>query len=78
MFLNPIALAFAFPASPMSGIPDEEVINAEPLAASTRAGRKRIVWPRPTDASESSSTDTSKWWKVGVPDPKKQRPEADG
>jgi hypothetical protein len=27
MFLNPIALAFAFLASSMSGIPDEEVIR---------------------------------------------------
>jgi hypothetical protein len=34
MYLDPTPLAFAFPASPTSGIPEDEdeVVNAKPLA----------------------------------------------
>jgi hypothetical protein len=54
MYLNPMPLAFAFPASPTSGIPDDEVVNAEPLAQGTRAGQKRGIRPRPTDVVDKS------------------------
>jgi hypothetical protein len=32
MYLDPTPLAFAFPASPTSGILEDEVVNVEPLA----------------------------------------------
>jgi hypothetical protein len=76
MYLNPMPLAFAFLASPTSGIPDDEVVNAEPLAQGTqgtRAGRKRGIRPRPTDA-----IDKSKRQNVGMPCPKKPWPVAEG
>jgi hypothetical protein len=44
MFLDPTPLAYAFPAAPSLGIPDEEVVDAAPLnqrpPLGTRAGKK--------------------------------------
>jgi hypothetical protein len=81
MYYDPIPLAYAFPTTPhaytmpSSAIPDEEVIDATPLnqgppPASVRIGQKRGVRPQPEP--------TQKRQKVGVPQPKRQRPIASG
>jgi hypothetical protein len=77
MFICPTPLAYALPAMPSSVIPDEEVVDAAPLnqgPASTggRAGRKRRVKPQPEPSQQM------KRQKIGVPQPKRQRPVASG
>jgi hypothetical protein len=50
MYLKPKPLAFAFPASPTSGISEDKVVNAEPLAQGTQGthvSRKQGIRPRP-------------------------------
>jgi hypothetical protein len=76
MFLDPMPLAYAFPAAPSRDILDEDVVDATPLnprpPPGTRAGKKRGVRPQP------KPIDKSKRQKVGMPLPKKQRPVASG
>jgi hypothetical protein len=60
MYYDPMPLAYAFSVMPTPAVPDEEVINAEPLATSTRTGWKWIVRSKVTDPSRSSSADGSK------------------
>jgi hypothetical protein len=77
MYYDPTPLAYAFPTIPSSVIPDEEVIDAAPLnqgppSTGGRAGRKRGVKPQPEPAQ------THKRQKIGVPQPKRQRPIASG
>jgi hypothetical protein len=81
MYYDPMPLAYAFPTTPLSyampssAIPDEEVVDAAPLnqgppSTGGRAGRKRGVKPQPEL--------THKRQKIGVPQPKRQRPVASG
>jgi hypothetical protein len=81
MYYDPMPLAYAFPTTPLayampsSAIPDEEVIDAAPLnqgppSTGGRAGRKRGVKPQ--------AEPTHKRQKIGVPQPKRQRPVASG
>jgi hypothetical protein len=77
MYYDPTPLAYAFPTIPSSVIPDEEVVDAAPLnqgppSTGGRAGRKRRVKPQPEPAQ------THKRQKIGVPQPKRQRPVASG
>jgi hypothetical protein len=77
MYLDPMPLAYAFPTMPSSVIPDEEVIDAAPLnqgppSTGAHAGRKRGVKPQPEPSQ------TMKRQKIGVPQPKRQRPVASG
>jgi hypothetical protein len=77
MYYDPIPLSYAFPTIPSSTIPDEEVVDAAPLnqgppSTGGHAGRKRGVKPQPEPAQ------THKRQKIGVPEPKRQRPVASG
>jgi hypothetical protein len=77
MYYDPIPLSYAFPTIPSSAIPDKEVVDAAPLnqgppSTGRRAGRKRGVKPQPELAQ------THKRQKIGVPQPKRQRPVASG
>jgi hypothetical protein len=77
MFICPTPLAYALPAMPSSVIPDEEVVDAAPLnqgppSTGGRAGRKRGVKPQPEPSQQM------KRQKIGVPQPKRQRPVASG
>jgi hypothetical protein len=77
MYYDPIPLSYAFPTIPSSAIPDEEVIDAAPLnqgppSTGGRAGRKRRVKPQPEPVQQM------KRQKIGVPQPKRQRPVASG
>jgi hypothetical protein len=77
MFICPTPLAYALPAMSSSVIPDEEVIDAAPLnqgppSTSGRANRKREVKPQPEPSQ------VMKRQKIGVPQPKRQRPVASG
>jgi hypothetical protein len=75
MYYDPMPLAYAFPTIPSSAIPDEEVVDAAPLnqgppSTGGHVGRKRGVKPQPEP--------THKRQKIGVPQPKRQRPVASG
>jgi hypothetical protein len=86
MFICPTPLAYALPATPLayaiptmpsSVIPDEEVIDAAPLnqgppSTDGCAVRKRGVKPQPEPGQQT------KRQKIGVPQPKRQRPIASG
>jgi hypothetical protein len=77
MYFDPMLLAYAFPTIPSSVILDEEVIDVAPLnqgppSTGARAGRKRGVKPQPEPSQ------TTKRQKIGVPQPKRQRPVASG
>jgi hypothetical protein len=77
MFICPTPLAYALPAMPSSVIPDEEVIDAAPLnqgppSTDGCAGQKREVKPQPEPGQQM------KRQKIGVPQPKRQRPVASG
>jgi hypothetical protein len=83
MFICPTPLAYALPTTPLayampsSVIPDEEVVDAAPLnqgppSTGGRAGRKRGVKPQPDPLQQT------KMQKIGVPQPKRQRPVASG
>jgi hypothetical protein len=77
MYLDLMPLAYAFPTMSSSVIPDEEVIDAAPLnqgppSTGARAGQKRGVKPQPEPGQ------TMKRQKIGVPQPKRQRPIASG
>jgi hypothetical protein len=83
MYYDPKPLAYAFPTTPLaypmpsSVISDDIVFDAAPLnqgppSTGGRAGRKRGVKPQP-DTSQQP-----KRQKVGVPQPKRQRPIASG
>jgi hypothetical protein len=77
MYLDPMPLAYAFPTMPSSVILDEEVIDAAPLnqgppSTGARVARKRGVKPQPEPSQ------TMKRQKIGVPQPKRQRPVASG
>jgi hypothetical protein len=76
MYLNPIPLAYAFPAMPSPAIPDEDVVDAAPLnqgpLLGKRADKKREVWPQPEPIVKTNRQ------KVGMPLPKKQKPIASG
>ena len=83
-YYDPMPLAYAFPTSfanafpmPSSAIPDDMVVDAAPLnqgppSTGGRTGRKRGVKPQP------DTTQQPKRQKVGVPQPKRQRPIASG
>jgi hypothetical protein len=83
MYYDPMPLAYAFPTTPFdypmpsSAIPDDMVVDAAPLnqgppSTGGRAGQKRGVKPQ-LDTSQQP-----KRQKVGVPQPKRQRPVASG
>jgi hypothetical protein len=77
MYYDPMPLAYTFPMIPSSAIPEEEVVDAAPLnqgpsSTGGRAGRKRGVKPQPEPSQ------THKRQKIGVPQPKRQRPVASG
>jgi hypothetical protein len=77
MYYDPMPLAYAFHTIPCSVIPDEEVVDAAPLnqgppSTDGHAGRKRGVKPQPKPSQ------TTKRQKIGVPQPKRQRPVASG
>jgi hypothetical protein len=77
MYYDPMPLSYAFPTIPSSVIPDEEVIDVAPLnqgppSTGGRAGWKHGVKPQP------KPTQTTKWQKIGMPQPKRQRPVASG
>jgi hypothetical protein len=85
MFICPTPLAYAFPETllayafpmPSSVIPDDMVVDAAPLnqgppSTGGRAGRKRGVKPQP------DTPQPPKRQKVGMPQPKRQRPVASG
>jgi hypothetical protein len=77
MYYDPMPLSYAFPMIPSSVIPDEEVVDAAPLnqgppSTGGRAGRKRGVKPQPEPSQ------TTKRQKIGMPQPKRQRPIASG
>jgi hypothetical protein len=77
MYYDPIPLSYAFPTIPSSAIPDEEVVDAAPLnqgppSTGGRAGRKRGVKPQP------ELVQRMKRQKIGMPQPKRQRPVASG
>jgi hypothetical protein len=76
-YYDPILLSYAFPTIPSLAILDKEVVDAAPLnqgppSTGRRAGRKRGVKPQPKLAQ------THKRQKIGVPQPKRQRPVASG
>jgi hypothetical protein len=76
MYYDPMPLAYAFPI-PSSVILDDEVVEAAPLnqgppSTGGRAGRKRGVKPQPDLVQQT------KRQKIGVPQPKRQRPIASG
>jgi hypothetical protein len=85
MFICPTPLAYALPETPIayafpmpsSVISDDMVVDAAPLnqgppSTGGRAGRKRGVKPQP------DTPQPPKRQKVGVPQPKRQRPIASG
>jgi hypothetical protein len=77
MYYDPTPLAYAFPTIPSLVIPDDEVVDAAPLnqgppSTGGRAGRKRGVKPQPEPVQQT------KRQKIGVPQPKRQRPVASG
>jgi hypothetical protein len=77
MFICPTPLTYALPAMSSSVILDEEVVDAAPLnqgplSTGARAGRKHGVKPQPEPSQ------TMKRQKIGVPQPKRQRPVAPG
>jgi hypothetical protein len=77
MYYDPTPLAYAFPTIPSSVIPDDEVVDAAPRnqgppSTGGRAGRKRGVKPQPEPVQQM------KRQKIGVPQPKRQRPVASG
>jgi hypothetical protein len=86
MFICPTPLAYALPATPLayalptmpsSVIPDDVVVDAAPLnqgppSTGGRADRKRGVKPQPEPVQQTKSQ------KIGVPQPKRQRPVASG
>jgi hypothetical protein len=77
MYYDPMPLAYAFPTIPSSAIPDEEVVDAAPLnqgppSTGVRMGRKRGVKTQPKPSQQT------KRQKIGVPQPKRQRPVASG
>jgi hypothetical protein len=77
MYNDPMPLAYAFPTIPSSIIPDDEVVDAAPLnqgppSTGGCAGQKRGVKPYPEPAQ------THKRQKIGVSQPKRQRPVASG
>jgi hypothetical protein len=86
MFICPTPLAYALPATPLayavptmpsSVIPDVVIVDAAPLnqgppSTGGRAGRKRGVKPQPEPSQQT------KRQKIGVPQPKRQRPVASG
>jgi hypothetical protein len=77
MYYDPMPLAYAFPTILSSVIPDDKVVDAAPLnqgppSTGGRADRKRGVKPQPEPAQ------THKRQKIGVPQPKRQRPVASG
>jgi hypothetical protein len=85
MFICPTPLAYALPATPLchafpmpsSVIPNDVVVDAAPLnqgppSTGGRAGRKRGVKPQPDPSQQT------KRQKIGVPQPKRQRPVASG
>jgi hypothetical protein len=74
MYYDPMPLAYAFPTL-SSVISDDEVVDAVPLnqgppSTGGRVGRKRGVKPHPEPVQ------THKRQKIGVPQPKRQRPVA--
>jgi hypothetical protein len=76
MYYDPMPLAYAFPI-PSLVILDDEVIEAAPLnqgpsSTGGRASRKRGVKPQPEPIQKM------KRQKIGVPQPKRQRPVASG
>jgi hypothetical protein len=83
MYYDPTPLAYAFPITPLayamssSTIPDDMVVDAAPLnqgppSTGGRASQKRGVKPQP------DTPQPLKRQKVGVPQPKRQRPIASG
>jgi hypothetical protein len=77
MYYDPTPLAYAFPTIPSSVIPDDEVVDATPLnqgppSTSGHGSRKRGVKPQPEPVQQM------KRQKIGVPQPKRQRPVASG
>jgi hypothetical protein len=77
MYYDPMPLSYAFPTIPSSAIPDEEVVDAAPLnqgppSTGGRAGQKHEVKPQPDLVQQM------KRQKIGVPQPKRQRPVASG
>jgi hypothetical protein len=75
VYFDPMSLAYAFPTIPSSAIPNEEVVDAAPLnqgppSTSARAGRKHGV------KSQPEPSQTTKRQKIGVSQPKRQRPVA--
>jgi hypothetical protein len=83
MYYDPTPLAYAFPTTPLayampsSAILDDIVVDAAPLnqgppSTGGRAGRKRGMKPQPDTPQQP------KRQKVGVPQPKRQRPVASG
>jgi hypothetical protein len=85
MFICPTPLAYALPATPLahafpmpsSVIPDDVIVDAAPLnqgppSTGGRAGRKRGVKPQPDPSQQT------KRQKIGMPQPKRQRPVASG
>jgi hypothetical protein len=77
MYYDPMLLAYAFPTIPSSVIPNKEVVDAAPLnqgppSTGGHVGRKRGVNPQPEPSQ------TMKRQKIGVPQPKRQRPVASG
>jgi hypothetical protein len=77
MFICPTPLAYALPAMPSPVILDKEVVDAAPLnqgppSTGGRASRKRGVKPQPEPVQQM------KRQKIGVPQPKRQRPVASG
>jgi hypothetical protein len=85
MLICPTPLAYALPATPLSHafpmpssvIPDDVVVDAAPLNQGPpftggRVGRKRGVKPQPDPSQQT------KRQKIGVPQPKRQRPIASG
>jgi hypothetical protein len=77
MYYDPMPLAYAFPTIPSSVIPDEEVVdtaplNQGPLSTDGHAGWKHGVKPQPKPSQ------AIKRQKIGVPQPKRQRPVASG
>jgi hypothetical protein len=77
IFICPTPLAYALPAMPSSAIPDNVVVdvaplNQGPLSTGGRASRKQGVKPQPEPVKET------KRQKIGVPQPKRQRPVASG
>jgi hypothetical protein len=85
MFICPTPLAYALPTTPLahafpmpsSVIPNDIIVDAAPLnqgppSTGGRAGRKRGVKPQPEPSQQT------KRQKIGVPQPKRQRPVAAG